>query len=439
MNPAPHIAEFAEAAAIAGDCYYEQTVTRGEPLPTFEGDLEVDVGVVGAGFAGLSAALELSQRGYRVAVLEAGRVVSAASGRNGGQVLPGFGGSTDTLVKQLGRNGARQAWDLSIEGMRIVKERAVSLGVDCDYTQGWLLLAARAGHVEELRAWHAELDDDYGYGEHLAWVDKAGLAEWTSSKGYSAALVDHFAGHLNPLKLGLAMAAESRKRGVQLFEHSAVTQIDHGIAPALHTERGRLRCRHIVVASNVFATGRGLPVDRRVMPVGNTIIATEQLAPDLAASLLRHRYAACDTNFLLDYYRVTPDNRMLWGGGSTYLKHDPANRIDALYRKMLQLYPELAGRRIEYAWGGLIDVTMSRSPDFGRVGDKLIYMQGFSGHGVNATAIAGRLAAEAIDGSPARFDLMARLQHRNFPGARWMRRTGLALGTLYYRARDSMA
>jgi gamma-glutamylputrescine oxidase len=430
------IAEFAEAAAIAGDCYYEHTVSRPTPLPALSGEADVDVGIVGGGFAGLSAALELAERGYRVALLEADRVVSAASGRNGGQVLPGFGGSTETLAKQLGPEGAKQAWALSIEGMQIVKDRAANLGEECDYTQGWLLLASRAGHVAELRDWHGELRDDYGYGEHLQWVDGSALGDWTSSKGYHAALVDHFAGHLNPLKLGLAMLAECQRRGVQIFESSPVTEIVRGKLPALKTGAGTLRCKHVVLASNVFVTGRGLPVDRRVMPVGNTIIATEQLAPDVVARMLHKRYAACDTNFLLDYYRITPDNRMLWGGGSTYLKHDPGNRIQALYDKMVGLYPELAGVRVDYAWGGLIDVTMSRSPDFGRVDGNIYYLQGFSGHGVNATAIAGRLAAEAIDGNTARFDLMAKLQHRDFPRVAWMRRLGLSLGTLYYRARD---
>jgi gamma-glutamylputrescine oxidase len=194
-----------------------------------------------------------------------------------------------------------------------------------------------------------------------------------------------------------------------------------------------------VLASNVFIDGLALDVARRVMSVGGTIIATEHLSGDLVAGLLRDGYAACDTNFLLDYYRVTPDNRVLWGGGSTYLRHDPPSRIGALREKMVRIYPQLEAAAIEFAWGGLIDATASRAPDFGCIDGNLIYLQGFSGHGLNVTAVAGRLAAEIIDGQPERFNLLARLKHRPFPGGPGLRRAALSIGTWYYRGRDLLA
>ncbi|MGA2549539.1 MAG: FAD-binding oxidoreductase [Burkholderiaceae bacterium] len=438
-SPALCAREFVEAAEIAGECYYEHSVERGAARPVLAGDLAVDVGIIGGGFAGLSAALELSMRGSTVAVLEADRIASAASGRNGGQILPGFSCDIGVLVSELGQADARQAWDLSIEGMSIVKERASMVGVNCDYSPGWLLFAARAGHVKKLREWYTSLVCDYGYGEHVRFIESAQVSDWTSSKSYHAALVDRYAGHLNPLKLALAMGREIEAKGGRIFEHSRVEHIARGDRPVLETAQGRLHCAQVVSAANVFVGGLDLPIRNRVMSVGNSIIATEPLPVSLAESLVRDRYAACDSNFLLDYYRVTPDNRVLWGGGATYLKHDAANRIETLRRKMCEVYPQLEGARIEYAWGGLIDVTLSRAPDFGTIDDHIFYLQGFSGHGLNVTAIAGRLVAEAISGDRTRFDLLARIRHRQFPGGKWLKRLGLGLGASYYQLRDLLA
>lgn len=428
-----------EALQIAGDCYYEHTVLRGPARAALEGTIDVDVGVVGGGFAGLCSALELAQRGYRVALLEAERIASGASGRNGGQLLPGFSCDIDVLAAQLGPSGARRAWDLSIEGMALVHERAQSVPGACDLRPGWLLLAARAGHVEKLRAWYAQLRDTLDYGTHVELVEGAATREWSGSDCYHAGLIDRFAGHLNPLKLGLALAAQCTQCGVQVFENTPVRRVRRASGPVLETPSGEVRCRRAVIASNVFVDGLGLDIARRIMPVGNSIIATEPLSEALAASLMRESFAACDTNFLLDYYRLTPDRRLLWGGGATYLRHDSPTRIDGLRRKMLRVYPQLEAVRIDFSWGGLIDVTVSRAPDFGRIDDSLYYLQGFSGHGLNVTAIAGRLAAEAIDGHVARFDLLARLAHRSFPGGPLLRGATLSLGTWYYRARDFLA
>ncbi len=439
MNPStarPMAREFAEAAEIAGQCYYELTVERGPAYPSLNGQLSVDVGVVGAGFAGLSAALELAQRGYSVALLEAQRIAAAASGRNGGQILPGFSCDIGVIQAQLGQAGARRAWDLSIEGMAIVKDRALGLGIDCEYTPGWALFAARPGHVQKLRDWRNQLERDLGYGAHVEFIDASELHRWTASTAYHAALIDHHAGHLNPLKLALAMSAACQALGVQIFENTPVLEVVRGRAPALAAPTGRVNCKKVVMAANVFGNSFDLPMRNRVMSIGNTIIATEPLPAQLAERLLPGRYAACDTNFLLDYYRITADHRMLWGGGSTYLRHDVGNRIQALQEKMVATFPDLRGFGVECAWGGLIDATLSRAPDFGRIDEEIYYLQGFSGHGVNVTAIAGRLAAEAIAGQPERFDLLAGLKHRKFPAVAWVRRAGLALGASFYQLRD---
>lgn len=431
--------EFAAAKEQGGECYYEHTVDRGDPKAALRGDISVDVGIVGAGFAGLSAALELSKRGFSVAVLEAERIAQAASGRNGGQILPGYSCDIEVIARALGRPAARRAWDLSVEGMDIMQQHASAPGVNCDYTTGWMLLAARPGHVSKLKAWHRSLTTEYGYGDHIQFVEASELAAWTSGRGYHAALVDHRAASVNPLKLALVMAAECIDSGVQLFETTSVLQVVPGPAPRLETAHGNVLCKNIVLAANVFIGGLNIPIQNRIMSVGNTMIATEPVQKGIIEQMLHQRYAGCDTNFLLDYYRVTCDDRMLWGGGSTYLRHDPKSRIETLRRKMVRVFPELESTRVAFAWGGLIDATLSRAPDFGRLDGTIYYLQGFSGHGLNVTAIAGRLVAEAIEGKPERFDLLARLRHRNFPGGQWLRRSGLALGAAYYQMRDWLA
>ncbi len=427
-----------EALRIAGNCYYDSTIARPSARAPLTGDTTADVVVIGAGFAGLWSALELARRGRKVVVLEAGRMAGAASGRNGGQVLPGFSCGLEVITAQLGAPAARRAWDLSIEGMEMVRDRAQAAGTDCDFTPGWMLLAARAHHIKDLKAWHEQMSTTLAYGSHVRFVAGSELATYTASKAYHAAIVDDFAAHLNPLKFALALAADCLAAGVEIFENSAATAIESGSPNLVRVGPVTVRATHVIVAANVFIDSLVQPVAGHVMPVGNTIIATEALAPELVESLLYRRYACCDTNFLLDYYKITPDRRMLWGGGSTYMRHDSENRVASLRAKMVRMYPQLAQARVEFTWGGLIDVTMSRAPDFGMLAQNVVYLQGFSGHGVNVTAIAGRLAAEALCGQSERFALLAAIAHRNFPGGPYLRRLGLSLGTWYYRARDAL-
>jgi len=428
-----------EAAEIAGDCYYDHTVERtpaAEPLSSVQ---KADVVVIGAGVAGLNCALDLALLGFHTIVLEATRIGSGASGRNGGQVLPGFSCGLEVIGDQLGDAAAREAWALSVEGMSIVRERALSARDGCDYRKGWITFAAKPGHVLGLRDWHGELRNSLGYGQNVEFVEGRDVARFSTGTGYHAALVDHNAGHLNPLKMMLALARQCAVQGVRIYEHSKVESVEHGETCRVVTAGGEISSHYVVVAANVFSDSLGILPARRVMSVGNTIIATEPVSAKIATPMLRDGYCACDTNFMLDYFRLTPDSRMLWGGGSTYLKHDSGDRVAMLRRKMVEHFPELKRARIDFAWGGLIDVTASRAPDFGRIDGNLYYLRGFSGHGLNVGAIAGRITAEAIHGEPRRFDLFARLKHRAFPPGAWLRRAVLSAGTWYYRARDVLS
>ena len=429
---------FTQTEQLTGNNYYTATAPRGESFPKLEADIEADVCVVGGGFTGLSAALELAQRGYSVALLESREIAWAASGRNGGQVIVGFACSNSTIEKHVGLSDAKRAWDISVEGAKLIYQRMAQYNIECDFTPGWLLLAARKSHVAHLREWHEELREKYGYGDFVDYVPPSDIAQWTASTQYHAAVYDRFSGHIHPLKYALGLAKACAAAGVKIFENSHVASLQQGERPRVRTAKGNVRCRFVVLATNVFCGDLVPKLDPHIMPVGGTVFATEPLDKKLADSLIRHRAAVCDSNFLLDYYRVTPDNRVLWGGRSTYSKHAGSDGVEWLRKKMGSLYPQLKDVKVEYGWGGMIDISLIRAPDFNRLAPNVYFLQGFSGHGLALSGIAGKLAAEAIAGQAERFDIFTRIQHRGFPGGRMLRTPGLVLGTLYYRLRDAL-
>lgn len=430
---------FTQTDQLTGNNYYTATAPRSELFPKLEDDIEADVCVVGGGLSGLSAALELAQRGFSVALLESREIAWAASGRNGGQVIVGFGCSNDVIEKQIGLQDAKRAWDISVEGAKLIYDRMAHYNIDCDFTPGWLLFAARKSHVAHLREWHEELREKYGYGEFVDYVPPSDIAQWTASKHYHAAVYDRFSGHIHPLKYALGLANACVAAGVKIFENSHVASLQHGDRAQVSSAKGKVSCRFVVLATNVFSGGLASKLDARIMPVGGTVFATEPLDKQLANSLIRHRAAVCDSNFLLDYYRVTPDNRVLWGGRSTYSKHASGDSVEWLRKKMVGLYPQLKDVKVEYGWGGMIDISLNRAPDFNRLAPNVYYLQGFSGHGLALSGMAGKLAAEAIAGQAERFDIFTRIRHRAFPGGRSLRTPGLVLGTLYYRLRDALS
>ncbi len=429
---------FTQTDQLTGNNYYAATAPRVEVFPTLEEDIEADVCVVGGGLTGLSAALESARRGYAVVLLESREVAWAASGRNGGQVIVGFGCDNRTIEKYVGPQDAKRAWDISVEGAKLIYDRMAQHRIECDFTPGWLLLAARKSHVAHLREWHEELSEIYDYGACIEYIPSSQIPQWTASKQYHAGVYDRFSGHIHPLKYALGLTKACAAAGVKIFENSHVTSLQQGVRPQVRSAKGNVRCRFVVLATNVFTGDLAPKLDARIMPVGGTVFATERLDPTLAGSLIQHRAAVCDSNFLLDYYRVTPDNRMLWGGRSTYSKHDSRGRVESLRQKMVSLYPRLKDAKVEYSWGGMIDISLNRAPDFNRLDENIYYLQGFSGHGLALSGMAGKLAAEAIAGQAERFDVFTRIQHRRFPGGRLLRTPGLVLGTLYYRLRDAL-
>jgi len=417
--------------------FYEASVNRPQPSASLAGRVRVDVCVVGAGLAGLSAALELRARGLSVAVLEARTAGWGASGRNGGQVIVGYA-NDEEIAAQFGAEDARRAWQISVDGLELLQRRIAAHGIDCEYAPGYLHLAVNARKARALAASAEALARRYGY--QMRTVRARDIGDWIASERFHSGVFDPRSGHLHPLKYCLGLASAAKSAGLDIYEHSPVTSIERGAQPLVRTAQGEVACDFVVLAGNVYLNEFGAAVapdiGSRIMPVGTYIIATEAMPPERAAALVRQRAAVCDNNFALDYFRPTADHRVLFGGRVSYGGATPINLAAGMRRRMLAVFPQLADLAVPYAWGGFVDITMNRAPDFGRVDKNIYYLQGFSGHGLALTGMAGKLAADAIAGQAGGFDLLARLRHRRFPGGAALRTPALVLGMLYHRIRD---
>jgi gamma-glutamylputrescine oxidase len=402
--------------------------------------LEADVCVVGAGLAGLSAAIELADRGYSVIVLEAETVGWGASGRNGGQIIAGLACDQSVIEKSLGFEAARQAWDITISALNLVRERIKRFDIKCDLVDGFLGVAVGERKGAALREWYGNMAQRYHYDTDAEWIESKDLHKWIDSPRFHSGYYDRRSGHLHPLNYTLGLARGAVSLGVKIFEHSPVRAMTKGEPALLRTDHGSVKARFVVLAGNMYlpevAPELAPELARRIMPVGTYIVGTEPLDPALTASLVPTKAAICDTNFVLDYFRFSADNRMLFGGRVSYSTMTPPNLKDDMHKRMQLVFPQLASAKVEYAWGGFVDITMNRAPDFGRVAPNVYYLQGFSGHGVALTGMAGKLVAEAISGQAERLDLMARIPHHDFPGGKMLRTPALVLGMAWYRLRD---
>jgi len=417
--------------------YYEASVERPAPEPALHGSVQADVVVVGGGFAGLSAALELAQRGFSVVLLEADRVGSGASGRNGGQAIVGFASGQGPFEAQLGAARSQQAWDMSVEAVNLIEQRIATHGIACDWQRGYTYVADSRGKAEALRT---EFDDHSRRGVACDWAEGADVSRLVGSARYQAAFHEKTSGHLHPLKYALGLARAAQAAGVRIFEGSPVVGLRRGSSLVAVTAGGQVTARFGVLAGNCTLPEYGPQVapeiSPRIMPVGTYIVGSAPLEPALCARLIPHHAAVCDNNFVLDYFRFSADHRMLFGGRVSYTTRTPHRLKDLMARRMGDVFPELKDAPVEFVWGGFVDISMNRAPDFGRLGANLYYLQGFSGHGVALTGLAGQLVADAVAGQAERFDVFAALQHRAFPGGPLLRTPSLALGMLWHRLRD---
>lgn len=416
--------------------YYSASAPWPSLAAPLQGAVRCDVCVVGGGISGCSAALALAQRGYRVVLLEAERFGWGASGRSGGQVLYGTAVDQAELERQMGVDDARKIWDLSIAAVALLKQRIQHHHIACDWVDGHMLTAVKASQWQQLRRWHDELAQSYGY-TSTELLTREQLQALLQSSLYHGALYDTNSGHLHPLRYTLGLALAAAQAGAQMHEATrALTFANNDSGVRVRTEAGMVQCRQLVLAGNAWLGDIAPLLQRKLMSVASYVIATEPLGARRARQLIENNAAVCDSNWILDYFRRSSDHRLLFGGRVNYSGIEARAIAPATRARMLRVFPQLADARIDYAWGCLLDITLNRAPHFGRLAPNVYFLQGFSGHGIALAGMAGVLVAEAVAGTAERFDVFARISHNDFPGGMLLRRPTLALAMLWYRLRD---
>lgn len=421
--------------SLISNNYYFHNIQK-KTYPKVTGELSADVCIIGAGFSGLSTALELAKYGLTVIVLEAKTLGFGASGRNGGKAISGYSCSNSVFEKHCGVESAKIAWDISIAGINLIKQRCDEYKIDCNWQDGYMILATSASKAKKLHSSYIETRDNYNW-PNTRWIDEKNIRSEIDSSAYFGGYFDGNGGHFHPVKyiFGIAKAAESH--GAKIFEHSKVNEIIKGKVNILKTDDAIIKANYVVVAANVYLQDLIPELSKRIMPAGTWMVASEQLDSELVKRLIPSRAAIFDSNNVLDYFRFTGDNRLLFGGEVSYSSLFPKDLKKNLRKNISRVFPELSDINLEFAWGGHVDITLYRNPDFGRIGNNIYYMQGFSGQGVALTNIAGKLVADCIATGENRIDVFEKLPKVTFPGfGDYSRTLLLMIGMLYYRLLD---
>ena len=417
--------------------WYAASAKPLERFPALQGEVRADVCVVGAGYTGLSAALHLAERGYDVALLEAQRVGFGASGRNGGQVGTGQRAGQDALEEMLGKDHARALWDLSLESVALVRELIAKHAPEADFVPGIIHADHRARLVPENHAYAEKLRSEYGY-DLIRTLDLEETRHLVGSLAYHGGVLDMGGGHVHPLRYALGLARAAQSAGVRLHEDSKVTTVEQGSTVRVRTASGEVSADHLLLACNGYLGPLDPFVAARVMPINNFIVATEPLDEALAKELIRENHAVADSKFVINYFRLSEDRRMLFGGGESYGYRFPKDIAAKARKPMTQIFPQLKDVRVDYAWGGTLGITMNRMPHFERLKGNILSASGYSGHGVAMATLGGKLAAEAIAGQAERFDLMAKVPTQRFPGGTGLRTPLLVLAMIWFSLRDRL-
>ena len=419
-----------------GPTWYEASAGPGPLRPVLEGDIQADVCVIGGGYAGLSAALHLAGAGRRVVLLEARQVGGGASGRNGGQLHSGQRQDQETLEATLGHDDARRLWNLAEDAKALVRHLVMRHAIACDLHDGIIHAAWKARDAAPLRAHVDHMARHYDYPQ--TWVDKADVPGLVATDRYHGALVDPGGGQLHALAFARGLAAAAEAAGAAIFEGSPALACEtKGGAVAIRTPAGAVRAQHAVLACDTWLGALDPKAGSRALAINSFIAVTAPLGVR-AAALIPSNLAVADTKFVVDYYRLTADGRLLFGGGENYTPRYPADLKAFVASPMQRVFPQIADVPIDYAWGGPVGVTLSRLPHFGWRDARTVFAHGFSGQGVAIATLAGQLMAEAVTGTSERFDVFARLRHRPMPGGRLLRTPLMALGMAWYALKDRL-
>ncbi|MGI9223228.1 MAG: NAD(P)/FAD-dependent oxidoreductase [Woeseiaceae bacterium] len=418
------------------DSYYAATANEITEYPVLEGGTSADICVIGAGFTGVATALTLAERGYSVALVEANRVGWGASGRNGGQIINGMSGLAK--LRQIHGDGiADMLWELKWRGNELIRERVAKYAIDCDLKDGYVEVATKPRHGAYIEESAAERERHNFPHKYEVW-DREKTRSMLGTDAYHGGFACYRDGHVHPLNLCIGEARAAHDLGVRIFEQSPVTGIQHGERARVMTTSGHVDADAVVLAGNAYSRLEPKYLSNLVFPAGSYIIATEPLPDDVAKSINRSDVAVCDLNEVVDYYRLSADKRLLFGGACNYSGRDPASIKAYILPRMLKTYPQLQNVRIDYEWGGKIGIVLNRVLAVGRIHNNVYYCHGYSGHGVNGTHVMGEVMADAVTGTMEKFDLFAGLKHVRIPGSQWVGNQLIALGMLYYKMKDKL-
>lgn len=415
--------------------YYAASANTRTLRPELVGDQEFDICIVGGGYSGLSTGLHLAEKGLRVAIVEGARIGWGASGRNGGQVVNGLNASLQTIKRRYGQDTASFVAGLVMEGADIIRERVATYDIQCDLKPTNIFTAYTGAHIRELEE-RLKLWQSYGI-KTQEMIDESDIRKYVGSDVYAGGMIDHAGGHMHPLNLALGEADAFEKNGGTLFEMSMVTDVDHVAKhPVIRTKKGSITCKKLVLCGNAYL-GHVVPeLASRVMPVSTQVMATEPLDPEIADRLLPTDTCIEDIRYILDYFRLSADKRLLFGGGTVYGGADPKDIEAKLRKNMRRVFPELADTKVDYAWSGNFALSFSRVPQMGRLNDNTYFAHGYSGHGVTGSHTFGRILSEAISGDLSRFDVFEKVPWIPFPGGRMFRVPYSVIGSWYYGFKD---
>ena len=410
--------------------YYAASANWQTDYPQLEGDLNVDVVIVGAGFSGVATAVELCERGYKVALVESNRIGWGATGRNGGQIIGGYGRDPAAFSSSIGSEGVSIVESMGSECVEIIKERIEKYNIDCDLKWGYCEVGLKKRHLKSYREWAAE-------DSAIQILDQNEIKQYVNSDLYLGGYYREDWGHIQPLNLCIGEAKAAEVMGAKIFEQTQITRITYGENPAVHTDKGSIRANHVILCGNAYMGNLVPYLDARVLPATSCIIATEPLSDEQLQQTMVRDVAVCDSRAALDYYRLSADKRLLFGGLSNYTGLEPSNVQAVMHAKMAKVFPSLKNTRIDYSWSGSMGISVRRMPQIGRIkNSNVLYISGYSGHGVAPTHMTGRILAEAVDGDTHRFDIMNKMFHLPWPGGKLLRRPAMAVGMMWYKMLD---
>jgi gamma-glutamylputrescine oxidase len=416
--------------------YYQQSCNQQLDCPTFSGEKHVDLCIIGGGLTGVSSAYHGAKAGLDCLLLEAEQIGFGASGRNGGQVSPGQRLDQASLEAKVGKTQAHKLWQLALDSVDLVRELIDKHQIPCDFTPGILHTAFKPSHAREMQENVQLLQKDYGY-QDRRYIEQDELKAMLASPRYYGGELDMRAGHLHPLNFTLGLARAAQQAGATLCENSKVLDIRSvGDKIKITTANGIVTANRLVLGCNGYL-GKLFPkVAGKIMPINNFIVTTKPLGEQQARALIRDNVAVADSKFVINYFRMTPDHRLLFGGGENYSSRFPADIRNFVRPYMLEIFPQLEDTELEHGWGGTLAITMNRMPHFQCVDERIYVAQGYSGHGVALATLAGKLIDQAIAGEPDGFNTMASYPTPTFPGGTLLRYPALVAGMLYYSLRD---